>query len=269
MLKAIILILIFSTNLAWGTTEPSIIILVSNGKVTKVNLMKLKKTELETLNYHPKFKDQGKLKYSGYLVKDILKHIKLLPEQAITILGKTGQFSVEVLAKEFLSGRNLIATHLNNEPIASEEKGLQIIYDGKTISKFPHLKERQYWCWWVRTLITDQKYKPSLKIQKKIEQSFKTELPWPVPYGISSLGSEVSINQRAGLLLNAFKTMKIELLNGNEQEIIADQKTKYFLANPISNKSGAYSLHQIIENNGKIEAFVSNLYYLKSVEVNQ
>lgn len=254
-------------NLAWGTSEPTNIIIVSNGKIKEIDLTRLKKIELETINHHPKFKELGKLKYSGYLIKDIFKQVKLSPEQLITILGKTGQFSVELRGKELLTGNNIIATHLNSKPMSNEENGLQIIYDEETTSKFPYLKERQYWCWWVRAFITDQIYKPQLKMHKEIERSFKTELPWPIPYGISSNGPETVINQRTGRFITPFKKLRLEILNGSVQEINSDEKTKYFLANPISNKSGAYSLHQIIENEGNIEAFISNLYYLKSIEV--
>jgi hypothetical protein len=86
-----------------------------------------------------------------------------------------------------------------------------------------------------------------------------------VPYGISSRGTAQEVKVRSGSLLN-FKKIKVEFLNGNSQEIIADEKSKYFLANPIGNKLGAYGLHQVIEKDGKVQTIVSNLYYIKGLE---
>jgi len=269
MLKALGLILFLFSNLSWAIPEPEKIFIVVNGKVEEIHFSKLKRSEITATNYHPNFVDKGKITYSGYLIKDVLKGFQIGKDQPITIIGKTGQFSIELLASELLSGQNLIATHVNGEPVKTEENGLQIIYDDKTTSKYPHLKQRQFWCWWIRSFVLDEKFKPSIKLVKKTEQTFKTELPWPTPYGISSKSQHGITKERSGSLLGNFKKISVELLNGHRQEILPDGKSKYLFARPINNKAGAYSLHQLIEKDGKIETIVSNLYYIKSLEVIQ
>lgn len=256
--------LIFMTLQAWGS-EPQEILIVSKGHVQKIYFKDLKKTEIVTLNYHPKFKTLGKIKYSGYLIKDILKNSTIKSDDSITILGKTGQFSVEVSASELLTGKSFIATHINGETVKTDENGLQIIYSQEALEKYPHLKERQYWCWWVRSFITDSKFVPYMRATNK-PHSFQTIVPWPVPYGISSRGSVSSPKLRNGVVLSGFNKLKVELLNGSRHDIVNDGKTKYFLADPISNKAGGYGLHQLVEQDGKIETIVSNLYYVKSLQ---
>jgi hypothetical protein len=262
MLRLILISLLFAIKVL--ANEPDGIIIVSNGKINQIPFKDLKKIELTTANHHPKIRPLGELKYSGYLIKDILSKAKLKPDDFITIVGKTGQFSVEISAKELLSSNNIIATDINGVPVKTEENGLQIIYSPETIEKFPHLKERQYWCWWVRSLILDEKFVPQVKV-RKAATSLESQLPWPVPYGISSRGIAQEVKVRTGSLLN-FKKIKVEFLNGNSQEIIADEKSKYFLTNPIGNKLGAYGLHQVIEKDGKVQTIVSNLYYIKRLE---
>ena len=256
-------VLLFSISLTWAS-EPKSFFVVSNGKVQTVEFKHLKPIEITTLNYHPKFKELGKIQYKGFRVSDVLKNINMNPEDAITIVGNTGQFSVELKAKELLSSNNIIATHVNGEIVTTEGNGLQIIYDGATLAKFPMLKERQYWCWWVRSFITDNKYQVKVNGTHK---KLSTKLPWPAPYGISSIGL-TDIKSRQGSVIN-FKKLRVELLNGNEKEVIDDGKSTFFLASPVSNKSGGYSLHQLIENDGEVQTFVNNLYYVKSVEVVQ
>jgi hypothetical protein len=244
--------------------EPERILVVSNGNVQSVEFKNLKSVETLTLNYHPNFIKLGKIHYKGFKVSEVLKKVKLNPEDSITIVGNTGQFSVELRARELTNGNNIIATHANGKAFTTDGNGLQIIYDEETLKKYPLLKERQFWCWWVRSFITDEKFKLKNLGTKK---TLITKLPWPVPYGISSLGMK-EIKSRDGIFLQ-FKKLRVELLNGNEKEIVADQNSSYFLANPISNKSGAYSLHQLIESNGDVQTFLSNLYYIKSVKVIQ
>ena len=64
-----------------------------------------------------------------------------------------------------------------------------------------------------------------------------------------------------------FKKISLTLLNGAEKTIANDGKTKFFVADLVSNKMGAFSLHQLIEKNGKIETFLNNYYYVKSLRV--
>lgn len=244
--------------------EPEGIFIVSKGKVNQVSFKNLKQVEVTTLNYHPKFKDLGEIKYTGYLVKDILSQLKLSSESFVTILGKTGQFSVEISSKELLAPNNMIATHVNGIPVQTDENGLQIIYSKEAIEKFPHLKERQYWCWWVRSIITDDKFVPEISVTKK-QMTLKSQLPWPAPYGISSKGQAKEIYSRKGRLLE-FNKLKVELLNGVTMEVASDDKTKYFLTDSLGNKSGAYGLHQVLEKDGKVQTMVSNLYYVKKLE---
>jgi hypothetical protein len=263
MLKLIGLFTIL-IQISWATSEPQKLFIVSNGKVQTVEFKNLKSIEISALNHHPKFKDLGIIRYKGFKVADILKSVKINPEDAITIVGNTGQFSIELKAKELLTGNNIIATHVNGEEVSTEGNGLQIIYDEITLRKYPKLKERQFWCWWVRSLITDDKFQVKASGKKK---ALTTNLPWPVPYGISSIGT-IEEKLRTGSILR-FQKLKVELLNGNEKELITDSKSTFFLANPISNKTGAYSLHQLIEKEGEVQTFVNNLYYVKSVKVIQ
>ena len=158
MLKIFGLILILTAS-AWAN-EPEKILVVQNGRVQTIEFKNLKRVELETLNHHPKFIGLGKIKYSGFLVRDILKDVN--PESTVTILGNTGQFSVELKARELLAGNNILAT----TPVS--ENGNQIIYDEVTLAKYPHLKQRSYWCWWVRSFIADDKIKVSAKGEKKV-----------------------------------------------------------------------------------------------------
>lgn len=246
MLKVIGLLLFITTNL-WAS-EPDRILVIQNGKVQTIEFKNLKRVELETINHHPKFVGLGKIKYSGFLIRDILKNVN--PESTITILGNTGQFSVELKAKELLDGNSIIAT----TPIS--ENGHQIIYDEVALAKYPHLKQRSYWCWWVRSFITDNKTKIVLNGEKK---ELHSSLPWPKPYGITL--SE-STNQKSGVLLPTFKKIQVELLNGNSKEIEYDEKSKFFLTKD-------NNLHQLIEDNGKVQTFLSNLYYVKSIKVVQ
>ncbi|MFZ4715523.1 MAG: hypothetical protein ACOYL6_17500 [Bacteriovoracaceae bacterium] len=269
MLKVLLFLLFTISANSFATIEPSKIIVISNGKSKEIDLTKLKKVNLETINYHPNFKDLGKIKYSGYLIKDILKNIKLSPEQAINIVGKTGQFSIELFAKELLESQSIIATEKANQSLETEGKGLQIIYDDQTISKYPHLKERQNWLWWVRAFIIDQKFKPNLSQLNGKNHIFKTTLPWPQPYGISSKGIEPIINERSGKIIEPFKSLEIEQLNGTKVEILSDPKSQYFLADFISNKSGAYSLHQIVIAEDKVQSFVNSYFFIKNIKVNK
>lgn len=263
MLKLIGLFIIL-IQYAWATSEPQRLFVVSNGKVQTIEFKNLKPVEISTPNHHPKFKELGNIHYKGFKVSDVLKSVKLNPDDAITLVGNTGQFSIELKTKELLAGNNIIATHINGEEVTTEGNGLQIIYDEATLSKYPKLKERQFWCWWVRSFITDDKFQVKASGQKK---ELTTKLPWPVPYGISSIGTTEE-RLRTGSVLR-FQKLKVELLNGNEKEVIADSKSTFFLANPIGNKTGAYSLHQLIEKNGEVQTFVNNLYYVKSVKVIQ
>jgi len=265
MLKIIGLILI-SIQLAWATSEPQELFVISNGKVQKIDFSKLKTVEVLAVNHHPNFIKNGKSKYKGFLIKDILSSFKLKDNQAVTIVGKTGQFSIEVRMEELLEGQNLIATHVNGHEVQTGDNGLQIIYSEKTLEKYPHLKQRQFWCWWVRSIVLDQKYVP--RIEANIEKNKLTsEFPWPVPYGISSVEQVQSPSERYGRVLSNFKKISLTLLNGAEKTIANDGKTKFFVADLVSNKMGAFSLHQLIEKNGKIETFLNNYYYVKSLRV--
>jgi len=263
MLRLIGVLIIF-IQLAWAESEPNKLFVVENGKVQTIDFKNLKSVELETINYHPKFKELGKINYKGYLVKDILSRTKLNPEDAITIVGNTGQFSIELKAKELLAGNNIIATHVNGKIVDTEKNGLQIIYDETTLKKYPQLKQRSFWCWWVRSFITDSKFKPSLNVNRN-EKTLRTVLLWPTPYGVSSITGPTSTKERNGVILSGFSKLRVELLNGNIKEIPIDGKSEFFLANPEGNKEGAYSLHQLIENNGSVQTFVNNLYYIKSI----
>lgn len=267
MLKLLLIFLFTFSNLVWAENEPDKLTIVSNGKIKEVLFKNLKKSTLKTINHHPNFKPHGIITYDGFLVKDILKQFSLKNDDAITIVGKTGQFSVEVQAFELLSGNNLIATHINGKPVNTKENGLQIIYDEETLGKYPHLKQRQFWCWWVRSFIVDEKFKPTLNLKTTTKTSLTTPLPWPVPYGISSKGESPTTRERNGLILPSFEKIRVELLNGSIQEIISDKNLKFFLSNPINNKSGAYSLHVLVEENSVVKTFISNLYYVKSIEV--
>lgn len=262
MLKIFGLILIL-LQASWAN-EPENLFVVANGKVQTVRFKTLSPIEITAINHHPKFKELGKIRFKGFRISDVLKNVRLNPEDAITIVGNTGQFSVELKAKELLAGNNIVATHANGEAVTTEGNGLQIIYDETTLSKYPKLKERQFWCWWVRSFITDDKYQVKANGTKK---TLTTKLPWPAPYGISSVGMS-EVNRRDGSILK-FKKLKVELLNGNEKEVITDDKSTFFLAHPTGNKSGAYSLHQLIESKGEVQSFVNNLYYVKSVKVIQ
>ena len=253
-------LLLFTLQVSWAI-EPERIFVVSNGKVQEVSFNNLKRVELVTTNYHPNFSHLGKIRYSGFLIKDILP--KLDPETPITIVGNTGQFSVELKAKELLTGNNIIATHVNGEPVKTNGNGLQIIYDEETINKYPHLKQRSFWCWWVRSFITDSKHYVKAD---GLNKTLSSKLPWPSPYGISSI-EKTEAKSRKGIVLDNFKKLKVKFLNGNEKEIIADAKTKFFLAEPTNNKNGAYGLHQMIVDKDEVQTFVSNLYYVKDIEV--
>ena len=84
-------------------------------------------------------------------------------------------------------------------------------------------------------------------------------LPWPKPYGISLTKDST---ERSGVILPAFKKIQVELMNGNSKEIDYDGKSKFFLTQE-------NSLHQLIEDNGQVRTFLSNLYYVKSIKVVQ
>ena len=246
MLKVFGLFLILTAS-AWAN-EPEKMLVVQNGKVQTIEFKNLKRVELETINHHPKFVGLGKIKYSGFLVRDILKNVN--PETTVTILGNTGQFSIELKAKELLAGNSIIAT------TPSSENGHQIIYDEAALAKYPHLKQRSYWCWWVRSFITDNKIKVSARGEKK---ELRSSLPWPKPYGIS-LTKDTT--KKSGVILPAFKKIQVELLNGNSKEIEHDGRSKFFLTKE-------NNLHQLIEDKGQVQTFLSNLYYVKSIKVVQ
>lgn len=246
MLKIFGLFLILTAT-AWAN-EPEKILVVQNGKVQTIEFKNLKRVELETINHHPKFVELGKIKYSGFLVRDVLKNVN--PESTVTILGNTGQFSVELKAKELLAGNSIIAI----APVS--ENGNQIIYDEVALAKYPHLKQRSYWCWWVRSFITDNKIKVSTEGEKK---ELHSSLPWPKPYGISL--SESSL-MKSGVILPTFKKLQVELLNGNSKEVEYDGRSKFFLTKE-------NNLHQLIEDKGQVQTFLSNLYYVKSIKVVQ
>lgn len=261
MLK-LILISLFTISIALAH-EPEGLFIVSNGKMNQVNFKDLKRVEITTINHHPKFKTQGPIKYSGYLVKDILSQVKLSPDDYVTIVGKTGQFSVEVSVKELLAPNNIIATQMNGVPLKTEEKGLQIIYSADAVEKFPHLKDRYYWCWWVRSFITDEKFSPRLT---KANATLESILPWPVPHGTSSRKILDEVHARSGRVIMLNKA-KVNLLNGQTVEVESNDKTRFFLTDSMGNKAGAYGLHQIVEKEGRVHAFVTSLYYVKSLEV--
>lgn len=259
----LVLISLFIVCKALGQ-EPEALFIVSQGKVNQIKFSDLKQVEITTINHHPKMKPLGAIKYTGYLVKDILSQVKLRPSDYVTLVGKTGQFSIEISVDELLAPNNIIATHINGVPMKTEENGLQVIYSQEAIEKYPRLKERQYWLWWVRIFITDEKFIPEVKAIKA-HAILKSQLPWPVPYGISSKGQLKETNARSGRLLE-FNKLKVDLLNGVTVEVSSDSKTKYFLTDPVGNKSGAYGLHQVLEKDGKVQTIVSNLYYVKRVE---
>lgn len=267
MLKFIAVIILFMTIGAWANTEPSHLYVIANGKMTELPFSKLKRVDLETINYHPKFVELGKIKYSGYRIRDILKAYTLPKNKPITIVGRTGQFSIELKAQELIEGDSIIATHADGKPVQTEGNGLQIIYDDKTVNKYPHLKQRQFWCWWVRSFILDDKFRPTLNRRLDFKNVLKSDFPWPKPYGISSVGDEPILKERSGLLIPSYKKAKIELLNGNKIEIDAQAGTKLFLAAPTSNQNGGHALHLVIEKDGQVSTIVANHYFLKSLEV--
>lgn len=267
MLKIVLISLFMMMNTVRAESEPQGLFIVSNGKVIEIEFSKLKRKEVFAVNHHPNFHKQGKIKYSGHLVRDVLKGIRLKDQDLVTVVGKTGQFSIELFGKELLEGDNLIATHVNDVPVKTSENGLQIIYSEAAIQKFPHLKQRQYWCWWVRSFILDDKFTPKTGISTTETKTLKTKLPWPAPYGISSKGDLLLVKERKGVFLSGFKKLHLKLLNGTAQDIAFSDKVKYFLAEPIGNKEGAYSLHQVVENGGFVETFAANTYYIKSLEV--
>ncbi|MBL7665300.1 MAG: hypothetical protein JNM93_09210, partial [Bacteriovoracaceae bacterium] len=175
-MKIALFILIHAT-FAWGTAEPQMLRIVQNGNVHEVNFSNLTQTTIVTRNHHPHFSKLGEIQYTGYLTQEILKKFKVEPNQKITLVGKTGQFSVEMSAHEFLNSKNLIATHKNGVPVKTEENGLQIIYDEDSLKKYPHLAQRQYYCWWVRTIILDDKYIPDSQGLTKNKITLKTDFP--------------------------------------------------------------------------------------------
>ncbi|MCB9092181.1 MAG: hypothetical protein H6621_00335 [Halobacteriovoraceae bacterium] len=262
----VILISLFTFSLVAHGNEPGSLLVVFNGQIKEVSFSKLTQVEISAINYHPKFKEQGETKYKGYLIKDILKNIAISPDQYVTVVGKTGQFSIELKISELMANNNLIATHINGKEVATEDNGLQIIYDTETIARYPHLKQRQFWCWWVRSIILDEKYSPNIKANDK-KEVLKADFPWPIPYGISSGPIKNSPEERKGILVEKFSSIELELLNGNHYRLKNDGKTKYFLADKISNKMGAASLHQVITNQNKVDSIVSNYFYVKSLKV--
>lgn len=231
----------------------------------EISFKNLRRVEITTKNFHPKFASLGEIKYTGYLVKDILSQVKLKPDDYVTVIGKTGQFSVEISTQELLAPNNIIATSANGEPLKTEEKGLQIIYSKEAIEKFPHLKERYYWCWWVRSFVTDEKSTPSVKTVQ-IPATLESKLPWPVPHGISSRKQLGEINSRTGRLID-FSKARAQLLNGSTVELEKTDKTRFFLTDSKGNKAGAFGLHQVLEKDGEVVVFVNSHYYVNSVEV--
>jgi len=268
-LNFIAAILLFMTVSAWANSEPSHLYIIADGKMIVLPFAKLEKVDLETINYHPKFVENGKIKYSGYRIRDILKAYRLPKDNPITIVGRTGQFSIELKTQELLEGDSIIATHANGKPVQSEGNGLQIIYDDKTVIKYPHLKQRQFWCWWVRSFILDNKFRPTLNKPLEFKNTLKSELPWPRPYGISSVGDRPILKERKGILIPSYKNARIELLNGNKLEIDGQAGTKLFLADTTSNQNGGHVLHQVIEKDGQINTILANHYFLKSLEVTE
>ncbi len=260
-------LLFLLTNTAWATTEPEKLFVVSGGKVREIHFRNFKPVEITTTNHHPKFVDKGKIKFKGFLVRDILSSLKIGENQAITLVGRTGQFAIEITGKELLGGDNIIATHIDGKSVDTTENGLQIIYDEKTIAKFPHLKQRNYWLWWVRSFILDNKFHPKANVSLHFNDTLKSEFPWPSPYGRSSLGESQASPKRKWTKISAFKKVNVETLNGNKFEINPIAGTQLVLGNSGSNPAGAYSLHQLIEKNGSVGNFVDNIYFIKSLEV--
>lgn len=234
-----------------------------------MSLASLKRSELTTTNYHPNYFARGPQRYSGYRFKDVLSRFKLDPNQPITIVGKTGQFSVELKAGELMGDDILLASHLNGVAIKTAENGLQIVYGEKTLAKYPHLKQRQFWCWWIRSLLLDGKSKPALAVKADAAAIYKSPLPWPTPYGISSFGTGSSELSRRGRALFAPKGVRVSLLNGAEIEIVPQPGNKLILTAAPNQKAGGFSLHEVQENAGRVGAFLSNVYYVQSVKAIQ
>lgn len=248
---------------------PEKIILSHQGKIKEVLFSDLKKVEVFTENYHPNFVGLGKIKYKGHRVSDILKELSLRPDEYVTIVGKTAQFSVELKFEELNQKGNIIATEMNGKLLNDNENGYQIIYSEDAIKKFPHLKQRQFWCWWVRAILLDDGVTPTFTSMSKEVVKLKSSLPWPVPYGITSRGELKSFQEREGYWIDNRKELLVHLLNGHLKTIPADNKTKVFLAKSIGSKEGSYSIHQIIEDKGSVHNFVANIFYVKSVEVSK
>ena len=258
MLKAVLLFL-FSFGISWAT-EPNQIFVSQKGIVRTVDFYKLHPITIKAINYHPNFEKEGETEYKGYKVKDILRTFS--PNKSITIIGKTGQFSVEISTNELIDNDNIIAFEKNGRSLIDDPNGLQIIYSQDAIKRYPHLKQRQYWCWWVRTLILDN---DDNRILRGPRTRLKSEFPWPVPYGISTSKIQAQY-EREGVLLNKPKKVNIFHLNGNAQTLDVENKNVFLTKAPTS-KEGAHTLHIIDLKDGKIEKFHLNLYYLRSVEV--
>lgn len=263
--------LFFASFLAFASMadEPNTLIISTKDAHKEIDFSKLKTVSLKTVNLHPQFIKLGEVEYQGYSFKDLLKNYSLKPQQPVVLLGTTGEFSLELKAEEILGDDVILATHKNGQRISAKDQGNQIIYGTKTVQKYPHLKERLYWLWWVRNIVLDNTYQNDFNEHKAALVQLSSTIPFPQPDGISSLSASAPVKNLSGKILDVSKTknLKVHLINNSVMEIPVKKNFSYFLSNAESLKSGGETLHIVEIKNGKVTNLISHMFYIKKIEL--
>lgn len=249
--------------------EPNSVILSTKDFHQEIDFSTMKPVILKTINHHPQFKTKGEIEYQGYKFQDILKTNPLRPQQPVMLLATTGEFSLELKAEEILGDDVILATHMNGQRIDAKEHGNQIIYGPKAIAKYPHLKERLYWIWWVRNIVIDTVYHNDYSSHPETSLTLTSEIPFPQPDGASSIGPKIPTKALTGKILNTKKSkmLKIHLVNNNILEVPVKNNFSYFLAVTPTLNTGGEVLHVLEIKNNKVINLISHIFYIKKLEV--
>lgn len=250
--------------------EPNSVIISTSDSHQEINFSSLKPVTLKTINHHPQFQKQGEVEYQGYKLQDILKGNSLKPDQSIVLLGTTGEFSVELKANEVLNEDVILATHKNGQRILAKDQGNQIIYGVKAIQKFPHLKQRSYWLWWVRNIVIDRAYKNDFNDHQESMVQLESTIDFPQPDGISSMKSFVPVKILSGKILvtGKAKILKAQLINKSIIEVPIKNNFSYFLTPTNSLKAGGETLYVVEIKNNKVTNLISHIFYIQKIDLN-
>lgn len=253
-----------------SASELNSVIVSTKDSHNEVSFEQFKPMTLKTLNHHPQFIKQGETEYQGYLLKDLLKNYKLKPEQSIVLTGTTGEYSIELKAAEILGDDVIVATHKKGKRLETSENGNQIIYGANTIQKFPHLKVRLFWLWWVKNILVDTTYQNDFSAHPEQIVELPSTIAFPQTDGVSSAGNIAAPKTLSGKILNTAKAknIKIELINNSIVEVPVKNNFSYFLTQREPLKTGGETLYVVEIKNNKVTNHISHIFYIKKIELN-